>query len=549
MSGKILLKNATVYNSDYIKKTTCNILIEDGYIKSIEKLPKRTVPFGNLNQIDLNGKLVLPSFIDSHLHIPGDILYSKYGVNLLECQGVEEYIKKLESIDYSRYKTIRGFGWNELEFKDNPKFLEFFKQKVDEICGKKPVVIYSGDFHSCFCNDSALKICNINKDTEVPYGGEIEKGQDGELSGIIREQATKLINEKLDILGFSREEMKHAILEYQDILLKYGITAVNTFMFIGGDYKTEWEILKELEQEGKLKIKINGSIPVNPNDEPEKILKDFNNMQKYNSKNIRINTAKIYIDGVLDTKTAVLKQPYEGTDYCGEFLWQNDKLEKMVEILDKNGIQIHVHSIGDMASQQIINALEKAINTNNTINDKSNRHVITHLQLIDDEDVLKMASNQIIASVQPYWFPIDKNGDKMDFETIGEERVKEQYKMKTLTKSGVIVTSSSDSPVTKNFSPVLGMYHGVNRYNENEKVSLGEMIKTFTKNGAYQLKRDDEIGEIRVGNKADLVVLEDVLQLNIEDLKTLKIDLCLVDGEVVFDRCEVKKREGFYQDL
>ena len=526
----VLLKNCLIINEK--KEKIVDILISNGIII---KISNGITGSSVATIIDCKKRLVLPGFIDAHTHIPGNMLYDYCGINLSNCKTFREYIESI-----SQYKlhnpsnqVVLGFGWSDeivyksIEYKNS----ENIANVIDKIYPHNPVVLYSIDFHSALCNSCALKLLGINSNSEAPLNGIFELDKNGQLSGILRGSATKLIEKRDDLFSFSEEQFEVAFKKYQEQMLSLGITSVNTFMFIGINEKKAWAVIKKIESKNELIININGFVLAEPDDEPKDVLNKYIMMQSLNSDKIRINSVKIYIDGVVENKTAYLKEPYKDShDYIGMLLWDKNKLYQLCNILNNNLIQIHAHAIGDAAVNTILESIDSVENKDNV---RKSRDVITHIQLIDKKDVKLFQKNRVIACVQPFWINYDLNDHSLDYMMLGD-RAYEEYPIGSLISDGVILTSSSDCPVTENPLPFIAIDKAVRRCGK-EKASVYDMIDSFTVNSAYQLKRENEVGKIIEGFKADLIVASQDFTHDNNIVRTECV-LTVVDGRIVYNK-------------
>jgi predicted amidohydrolase YtcJ len=265
--------------------------------------------------------------------------------------------------------------------------------------------------------------------------------------------------------------------------------------------------------------------------------------------NFEIIAAKIFMDGVLEGMTAYLEQPYDiRPDYRGELLWDPQKYNEMCAALDKARIQIHVHSIGDAATRITLDGFAYARHENGK---RDARNMITHLQLVNQNDIKRFARLGVIAVPQPYWFVVDTYYHQA-VEYVGQERADRQYPMKSFLNKGVVVASASDYPVSWPPDPMLAIEIGITRtvpegseiyvdpdfttaLNPSEKVTLKQMITSFTINGAYAAFKEHEIGSLQVGKKADFIVLDqNLFKINPKQIHNTKVLLTFFEGQEVY---------------
>lgn len=520
-----------LYHADYYHNGTteknCTIMIKEGRICKITKEEnKEPEELGECNYIDCSGYFITPGFIDSHLHFPGDFLYRRFGIYLASSFSLEEYLKCIAKVDQSGVNVIRGYGWNHEVMNALPDLLAYkqMKAELDRLFPETMVALFSDDYHSCICNQALIKRYHPVKKYEYPLFE----------TGLLEEEDVFSLPKQLPELKFSEEEIRASILLFQELLLENGITSAQSLMFLGGDHHTEWEVLKELDAHKELHINVNLALNVHPEEEFEDILKRFQQLQAYQTERIKVNTIKIYIDGVIENRSAYLYEPYENSMVSGSSLWKKEKLFEFCSYFDKKNIQIHVHSIGDAGLHLITEALCHAMDLNNTKN--SRRHVVTHLQLAQEEDIKKMGEYGIIGCIQPYWIPKDEVYYPIDVRNIGD-RVKEEYKAGSLIRNDVILTASSDSPVTQFPNPLIGIVNAAFRKNKKERVSIKDILDAFTKNGAYQLFRENETGRIEEGYAADIVLLSNnILEVTEPVLNETKILMTISNGRLVNKR-------------
>lgn len=516
MSKLVALCHGQIWSrGNLIREAT--ITVRDGYIETVKEgfCPELLEGAGKI--MDLKGAVLFPGWIDSHLHIPGSLLFQLYGADLQKGRNTDDYIRILgECRDKDGW--IRGFGWNApvLEKEGYERLTAWLEKQY----GKTPVLLFSDDYHSCMCNSCALE--------KIAWAGiQVEP----DCHGIVKEKDIFQLTARLEEMAFPEDQMETAILHYQEKLLDLGITAVQTLMFLGGNGDREWKVLRQLDLEGRLKLKINLALTVQPYEDLAQTELRFARLKEYETEHLRVHTVKIYMDGVLENGTACLIQPYEGTDWRGACVWEQERLRRFCQMVDEAGHQIHIHAIGDGAVRAAADGLIYAMRRNASA--RKNRHVITHLQVVSREDMDRMGEYGLIGAIQPYWFSQGEESYGMDAMCLGR-RTENEYPAESLRRAGMMLTGSSDSPVTPVPDPVSGIRMASERYCQEERVPADEMVKAFTENGAYQLFREHEIGRIEAGYRADLVGYSEAPVGG----KNRKGRLCFVmaDGKAVRDK-------------
>lgn len=486
--------------------------------------------------VDLDGKMVLPGFVDAHAH-PSHAMDYVGNISLYLSGSLEEYQRVIaeHAQSHAAAEILRGSGW------DNKLFpgLGPTKDILDAIVPGRLIALVSYDGHSVWVNSVTLARAKITKDTPDPEGGVIERDPEtGEPNGTLRETAMQIV-EKV-IPDYTIAERKNALLAYQDMATRAGITLSHDAMLEAQSITA----FNELASEGLLKMRFRGALLMEPDRYSEKQIKTLIKERSQNRHPyFQVNAAKIFVDGVIEGGTGYLLEPYKHKpDYRGEVLWGPEILNGTCAALDQEKIQIHVHAIGDSATKITLDALEYAQVKNGK---RDSRHLITHLQLVAPDDIPRFKELEIIGVPQPFWFSVGDYYWDLALPYLGKERADSQYPMQSFIDAGVIMASASDFPVTIPFDPVIGIQLGITRSEigivpeeilwPEEKATLEDMITTFTFNGAYTNFLEKETGSLEVGKQADIVVLDqNLFEIPSTEIAQTKVLLTLVDGKVVF---------------
>jgi predicted amidohydrolase YtcJ len=556
----LLLYNGIIYTANNENSIIDAIAVKDG-----------TIIFAGSNQeaaayrsdaadvIDLEGKMVLPGFIDSHLHAPGRTLTDLFNISLYEARSEEAisetiagFISANPDLDiyYGEGFSIGAFSGDEVS--RGPR-----KERLDRICAEKPVVLYSADCHLAWLNSRAFEVFGITDQTDQPKGGVIEKDPvSGELWGTLKESAMRLVPEQ----EFSASQFETGLREFQHYLHSLGYTGIASISIASAPPLAAFHAL---EEKGELKLHVSSSVTIDPDLD---LAGQFDQLQQmrlsYSSELHQVNTAKFFADGVVEGATAYLLEPYNPSagkpaEYRGEFLWDPEKLQSAFQLANQAGIQVHVHSIGDASTKLVLDALEQ-VKAPEQLGDDGCRNTITHLQLVDPADIDRFKTLQVIACVQPYWHSKEPGWwSTVDCHMLGE-RAEAEYPLQSFIRAGVTVASSSDHPVTPVPNPLRAIRAGVTRnvtaeesyglppissiddphglLDRNERASLADMIRSLTISGAYAIFREKLTGSLEKGKRADLVIFDQNLfsmdPLKLEQARVLKT---YFGGELVYD--------------
>ena len=514
--------------------------------------------------LDLQGKVVLPGFLDTHTHPPGFTLSAMFSLLLPLSGEIDEVLENIQNFilanpDREVYwgsGFSMGLGGVEAAGR-GPR-----KEWLDEINSDKPIIMKSFDGHNIWLNSKALEMNGITKDTTHPTGL-IHKDENGELWGTL--------TDALDLLpmqpSYSAEQQKAALASFINNMHSRGYTGGHLIIMSldetgSGDVYIDY--LREMEKAGTLKAHTSLMLRFLPendfNDDLTFFLNKRDDFQK-NSK-IKINTAKFFVDGVLEGRTAYLSEPYlnniamgYSSDYVSMPLWDNEILKSHFNTLMGHGIQLHIHSIGDQATTETLDALEYA---HKNYPDIDARNTITHLQIMQDNDKIRMAKMGIIGSTQPFWHPKEPGFyTEVEEALLGNDRAFNTYPVKSLIEAGVLITFSSDHPVTPDPNPFWGLEVAVTRNlysgavygiaeiqhqddptwlrNKAERITLKEAVEAYTINGAFQMFMENEIGSLKVGKWADMIIIDrDILHIDPIQISDTKLLETIFAGEVIF---------------
>ncbi|MHB1687948.1 MAG: amidohydrolase [Ignavibacteriaceae bacterium] len=480
--------------------------------------------------IDLKGKLMLPGFIDSHVHFIAGGFYLQ-GLDLRPAKSSEEfqYILKIY-IERNRGKWITGGSWDHEAWESK---LFPTKEMIDDFSGDTPVFISRLDGHIALANSLALKLARITKDTQNPEGGIIEKYPSrGEPTGILKDNAMLLISSIIP--PPAPEEYYKAGLAALEEAKRFGVTSVHDI-----SYKNDFAAYQNLDRDKKLTCRIYTRLPI----------ADYNNLINagvrfnFGNEKIKIGSLKAFSDGSLGAGTAWFFESYKDdkTNFGLPMeIVSNGNLEKWAMEADKNYLQLSIHAIGDRANSYVLDLYEKIQNTNHAWD---RRFRIEHAQHVRKADLKRFAKLNAIVSAQPHHCFDDGAWAE---RKINEDQIEEAYSFKSFLENGIKLCFGSDWTVAP-LNPLSGIYSAVTRNTSDgkkpngwipgEKISVEDSIQCYTINGAYASFEENIKGSIETGKLADMVVLsEDILSIDPNLIKDVKVDMTVFDGEIIFQR-------------
>ncbi|HEY9755963.1 MAG TPA: amidohydrolase family protein [Oculatellaceae cyanobacterium] len=487
--------------------------------------------------VQLHGGMILPGFHDCHVH-PLESGIEQQRLTLEDCQSVEALWNKVKVFADKSPKEpwVIASGWQLPLFPNaNP-----LNDRLDGIIADRPALLVSQDAHSALANSCALRKAGITKDTPDPPHGKIERNANGEPTGTLRESAIDLVQRHVpkSDAALRRTGLLFALKKANG----FGITSMQD-AHANEDFLQTY---RQLEDEGLLTSRMVTALGVDPDKDPHQV-DDFVRLRnKYMSALVRPISAKIFADGVVESHTAALLEPYsdDSANY-GLLNFSPDKLKEVVRLLDKNGFQVHVHAIGDRAVHETLNAFEDARKING-VND--NRHQIAHLELIQKSDLPRFRELGVVANFQAYWAFNDPYIVKSTVPAVGAERAAHLYPIKSVLETGAVLAGGSDWSVSS-MNPLDAIQVGITRQGveegdekqepltPSERVSLADMIVIYTINGAYDNHEESTNGSIEVGKAADFIVLDhNLFELPPSEIHKTHVTETYLNGRKVFQR-------------
>ncbi|HEY9679812.1 MAG TPA: amidohydrolase [Drouetiella sp.] len=534
----IVVTGAEIYTVNGSRSWAHALAVKDGKFVFVgEDKPALRLVGPATKVLQMHGEMILPGFHDSHIH-PIDS-----GIELSQCR-LDEAISKADVLsaiakyvkEHPTDPWILGGGWS-LPLFPNACPL---KEDLDKIIPDRPAYFGSQDAHSAWVNSAALKLAKIDKTTPNPSLGIIERKADGEPSGTLRESATDLVSALAP--KPSDKDRQDGLLRTLKMAGQFGITSLQ-------DANADEDSLRTYEQIGKsgnLTVRVVACLHVNPSSGAEQVNDFVKLREKYSSEYVRPTSAKIFADGVVESHTAALLEPYsDKPDTSGTLNFKTDQLNSIVNALDKANFQVHVHAIGDRAVNEALNALEFA-RKENGFND--NRHHIAHLELIKPADIARFRKLNVVANFQPFWAYKDPYITECTEPLLGPERTGRLYQINSVMKTGAVVAAGSDWSVTT-MNPLDAIQIAVTRkelddkkgaaWIPNERVSLPEILASYTINGAYINHQETVTGSIEAGKDADFIVLDkNLFVVDDADIHKVTVLSTYLRGKPVFQKGE-----------
>ncbi|MFL7814217.1 MAG: amidohydrolase [Anaerolineales bacterium] len=519
----LALINAQVHTMAPGHPHASGLLIQGGVISLLFREDGKPSLRTPAEVIDLRGKTVLPGLIDSHLHL------RQYAENLqkIDC----ETPTRMECLDRVRERAritppgawILGHGWNHNIWPEGYGSAA----DLDLISTDHPIYLTGKSLHVSWANTCALELAGITPETPDPPGGQLGRDQAGKLTGILLENAVKLI--EVHILQPGTEEIAQAIRSAQQNLWKVGLTGVHDF-----DRVPCLEGLRILEDRGQLGLRVLKSIPADFL--PEAL--ELGYQTGAGTDWLWFGGVKDFMDGALGPQTAALLAPYQGQEGSGLLLRSEDEIFKLGRSAAEGGLSLSIHAIGDLANHTLLNAIQRLREYEKERAIPPLPHRIEHLQLIDPQDIPRLAELKVTASMQP----IHATSDMEMADTYWGDRCRYAYAPKYPLEQGARVIFGSDAPV-EDPNPWLGIHAAVTRrradgqpgpqgWHPEGRLSLQDALAAFSAAPGQAAGRGDRQGQLIPGFWADLIVLEeDPFLVSPDDLKQIRPCGTMINGE------------------
>jgi predicted amidohydrolase YtcJ len=513
------------------------IAVRDGRILAVGKtLDLQKLKGPETQVIDLGGHFLMPGFNDAHLHL-ADAGQQKLGVDLEGVKSLDELRERLAAKVQAAKpgEWILGGGWDETLW---PVKVLPNRWDLDEVSAGHPVFLDRVDGHLAVANTRALQLASINLATRDPKGGQIDRNDAGEPTGILRDTAQHAVRAAIPKL--THDQMRQAIEVALADLAEHGVTSAQ-------DYSPEWEnfqIYEELEKEGKLTARISAWLPFDDNlDE----LTKKRSSHPQSDLMLRTGMLKGFMDGSMGGHTAALSEPYaDDPKTSGLARYEPDRLNAMTNERVLAGFQIGLHAIGDKGIQMALDAFAGAEKAAKEANVKAAnggddyRLRIEHAQCPTLAQIAQFKQLKVIASMQPSHVLSDMRWAEA---RLGPKRAATCYAWAAFLNKGVTLAFGTDYPVEQ-ISPFRGLYAAVTRKSEDgkqeffpeQRITMDQAIAAYTIGSAFAEFEEKEKGKLAPGMLADFVVLDrDVTASSAEKVLTTKVLRTVVGGKTVYE--------------
>jgi predicted amidohydrolase YtcJ len=549
----LILHSGRVYTVDAAGRRAEAVAIRAGRIVGVgNDADVRPLAGRSTESIDLRGRMLLPGFQDAHNHTPSGGL-DRLRIDLSEAHGVGDYERLIKRYAdaHPEAEWLLGGGWAMDVFPGGAPTAE----RLDAVAPGRPAFLSNRDNHGAWVNSRAMELAGVTRETPDPPDGRFERDSTGRPSGMLHDGAMDAVRRLVP--RPSVRELVEGLLVGQAYLHSLGVTAWQDA--IVGDYSTfsdPFDAYRTVAADGRLTARVVGALWWDRARGEEQIDDLVERRSAAGDGRFRATTVKIMQDGVCESLTAAVLEPYllDGapTGGIGISFVEPEALRGYVTQLDARGFQVHVHAIGERAVREALDAFESARGANG-MNDL--RHHIAHVQLVHPDDVPRFRALGVVANCQPLWAASEPQMIELTIPFLGPERTRWQYPFGSLLATGAQLAFGSDWPVSSP-NPFWGMHVAATRtlppgypyappdagrepFLPGERMILGNALRAYTMGSAFVNHLDDLSGSIEVGKAADVAVADVDIFADPQAAAEARVALTLVDGQVVFEAPDV----------
>jgi predicted amidohydrolase YtcJ len=537
MPADLILRGATVHTVDAARRTAAAVAIENGRIAAVGDAREVDALRGPATRVvDLDGAMVLPGFQDAHCHL-GDSGHATTLCSLEGSRDAGEHLRRIAAYRdaHPERDWIVGSGWSMSDFPGGIPTAA----ALDGVVSDRPAVLTNRDIHGVWANSRALEAAGITAATPDPPGGRIERDEHGAPIGTLQEQAMALVLDRAPAPTHAdRLAGIRAGVEYYHRL---GITACQDAR-VDAPLQAAYE---ELARSGDLGLRVRGALEWEVHRGEEQLAELVERRRSGTVGRLACGNVKLFHDGVVENRTAAMLDPYldaagRPTGEHGLHMYDQAHLERFVRLCDADGFGIHIHTIGDRAVRDSLDALEAAARVNGR---RDARHQLAHVQFAHPADLPRFRALGVIANVTPLWARREAYVAEMTLPFVSAQAGAGMYPFASIVRAGGALAFGSDWAVSTP-DPRQQLALAISRrdplgeaeepFLPDERLDLGTAIAAQTIGAAHACGIDADTGSVEAGKLADLVVLDrDLFATAPADYLDVQVLATLIEGEVV----------------
>ncbi|EMA49856.1 amidohydrolase [Halococcus salifodinae] len=517
-AADLVLTNAAVHTLTDPDETAEAVAVRDGEIIRVGSTYEIDFLAGvDTHTIDLDGRVLLPGFIDAHTHME-ELGKRLVHADLADATSPDEAVSLLaeraDELDDGETdrEWVLGFGYDESAWEES-RYLD--REDLDRVSETRPVVAFREDMHTGGVNGVALDRLG----DRLPEGD--VRTENGDPTGVLVEDALGPVREAI---APDRNETRDLLLAAQEHANERGVTGVHDMI----RHSHAPRVYRDLDSAGELALRVR----INYWSDHLDAAIETGLATNHGSEFVRTGAIKTFTDGSIGARTAKLTEPYADTETetadggaTGQWVVPPAELREIVERADGAGFQVTAHAIGDRAVDEVLAAYAA------TDDPGGARHRIEHAELPFDGAIDRFADLDVVASVQPNFLKWADEGGLYDAR-IGSERRRRSNPLRELRDAGVRLAFGSDCMP---LDPLLGVHHSVNAPADVQRLPVTEALRAYTRGAAYAGFDEDRLGTIEPGKRGDLVALDRSPWDQPDDIAAIDVAATIIDGEIVYD--------------
>ena len=488
------------------------------------------------DKIDLDGRLVVPGCIDSHIHFYEWAL-KRQGIKLDDLAHLDGLLARVREAADGRApdRWIMGQGWNETDWTEQRMPT---RETLDQVAPAHPVLLWRCDLHLAAANSCALSLAGINAKTPDPPEGRIERNTAGEPNGILRELAINLVRQA--VAPPDADQVEGAFEDAAKALHRRGVTGIHDIRLMAdNDGASAFQTFQKLDHDDRLDLRCWVTFPGHHLDN----IISLGLHTGFGNDRLRVGHVKFFSDGGMGARTAWLIDPYLDAER-GMPLIDMDVLAQDIKKADNAGLAVMVHAVGDRANRELINIFE-TLESHRTFSSSAAPaipHRIEHVQMLRPEDADRLHNLNLALCVTPANMLLDMNLIDLALGKKG----KWTYAFRDMLDAGVQVLFSSDCPVCDP-NPLVGIHAVVTRrrrdgtppegWYPSQRITIEEAVRGYTIDPAIAYGMENKLGSITPGKWADIIILDrDIFTENPMEIADARVTMTVFDGRIVFRR-------------
>lgn len=544
-----VFRNGPVFRADGARSWATAVAVRDGCIVAVGGDEEVAAYLRGADEVvDLEGRLLLPGFVDAHVHpVMGGL--ERMRCDLSGARSVDDYqalVRAYVDRDPAR-PWVLGGGWSMGAFDNGCPTAA----QLDAVVGDRPAYLPNRDHHSAWVSSRALELAGIDATTPDPADGRIERDADGRPTGALHEGAADLVARLVP--ADTQADYDEALRVGQAHLHSLGVVGwQDAWVEAPAGGPSVHAAYLRAQAQGTLTARVVGSLwwprETAADDVAAQVARLVQVREEAAGAGDRYDagTVKVMLDGVAETFTAAMLEPYldrcgHPTDNAGLSFVDGDLLRTVVTSLDAAGFQVHFHALGDRAVRDALDALAAAREANGT---SDRRHHLAHLQVVHPDDVPRFRHLGATANLQALWATHEPEMDELTIPFLGERRAGWQYPFGDLFRSGATLAMGSDWPVSSP-DPLAAIHVAVNRVSPDapagtpaflpgQALPLPVALAAYTAGSSYVSRLEEVTGSISVGRRGDLVVLDrNPFEAPAGQVARARVQQTWVDGRVV----------------